>query len=206
MRRLPTADPAQDGALHAQQDKAGAWPRRMRILRLGMRFRQVFRKAAKLPTKGGKPRLPEPYWEPGLAAEGQAMWDDAFTATTDDITIRVRAFYLDEQSAPEDSRWVWAYKVRIENHGGDTVRLLGREWHITDAQGAGQYVVGDGVVGEQPVLAPGDSYEYTSGTPLSTSSGIMAGTYTMVSASGERFRVAVPTFSLDSPDAGGQIH
>lgn len=134
------------------------------------------------------------------------MWEEAFSATTDDITVRVLAFYLDEQSAPERNRWVWAYKVRIENHGAETVQLLGREWHITNAHGSGQYVVGDGVVGEQPVLVPGDSYEYTSGTPLSTSSGIMVGAYTMVSKGGSRFRVAVPAFSLDSPDAGGRLH
>lgn len=134
------------------------------------------------------------------------MWEDAFCETTDDITVRVQAFYLEDQSEPEDGRWVWAYKVRIENHGDDTVTLLGREWRITDAKGAAQWVVGDGVVGEQPVLAPGDSYEYTSGTPLSTPSGIMAGAYVMVSQAGERFRVAVPAFSLDSPDAGGRIH
>lgn len=94
---------------------------------------------------------------------------------------------------------MWAYQVKIENLGQSTVQLRNRYWHITDAGGRVQEVRGAGVVGEQPVLRPGEKFEYTSGTPLPTPSGIMTGTYQMESDSGERFDVRVPAFSLDSP-------
>jgi len=123
-----------------------------------------------------------------------------YSETTHDIKVTVRPFYLADQSQPSESRFVWAYKVRIENLGGETVQLLRRTWRITDARGQVHEVQGPGVVGEQPVLQPGQSFEYTSGTPLSTPSGIMVGTYHMVDrASGRPFDVAVPAFSLDSP-------
>jgi ApaG protein len=97
--------------------------------------------------------------------------------------------------------------VRIENQGSDTVRLLRRTWQITDARGRTQHVHGPGVVGEQPLLGPGQSFEYTSGTPLDTPSGIMVGAYHMVvPVSGETFDVAIPAFSLDSPHQSSRIH
>ncbi|MDQ1081587.1 Co2+/Mg2+ efflux protein ApaG [Pseudoroseomonas cervicalis] len=130
-----------------------------------------------------------------------------FTATTHEIRVSVRAFYLEDQSNPEQSHFVWAYRVTIENLGQRTVQLLRRSWQITDAQGRMQQVHGPGVVGEQPVLEAGESFEYTSGTPLSTPSGFMRGTYHMVeTASGEAFDIAIPAFSLDSPHQTGAMH
>ncbi|MEE9318397.1 MAG: Co2+/Mg2+ efflux protein ApaG [Rhodospirillales bacterium] len=131
---------------------------------------------------------------------------NGYAETTQSITVSVEAFYLDEQSDPEDAHFVWAYHVRIENNGQETVQLLTRHWRITDSLGNIQEVQGDGVVGEQPVLSPGQSFEYTSGTPLSTPSGIMVGTYQMETGAGNRFDVKIPAFSLDSPYQGGQVH
>lgn len=122
-----------------------------------------------------------------------------YTRTTHDITITVNPVYLEDQSSPGDNHYVWAYRVRIENHRDQTVQLLRRHWKITDAMGRMQEVQGAGVVGEQPVLQPGDSYEYTSGTPLPTPSGIMVGRYQMEAEGGDRFDVDIPAFSLDSP-------
>lgn len=131
---------------------------------------------------------------------------NGYAETTQSITVSVEAFYLDEQSDPEDAHFVWAYHVRIENNGQETVQLLTRHWRITDSLGNIQEVQGDGVVGEQPVLSPGQSFEYTSGTPLSTPSGIMVGTYQMETGAGNRFDVKIPAFSLDSPHQEGQLH
>ena len=122
-----------------------------------------------------------------------------YSKITRAITVTVKPFYLEEQSSPSDSHYVWAYHVRIENHGAETVQLRNRYWRITDSLGRVQEVRGAGVVGEQPVLKPGESFEYTSGTPLPTPSGIMVGSYRMESESGETFDVAIPAFSLDSP-------
>lgn len=122
-----------------------------------------------------------------------------YKETTRSITITVVPTYLDDQSSPEESHYVWKYHVRIENNGEDTVQLRTRYWRITDAVGRVQEVRGPGVVGEQPVLKPGKHYEYTSGTPLPTPSGIMVGTYQMETQHGEKFDVQVPAFSLDSP-------
>ncbi|MBI3443842.1 MAG: Co2+/Mg2+ efflux protein ApaG [Magnetospirillum sp.] len=122
-----------------------------------------------------------------------------YTQTTRDIQVTVKPFYLDDQSSPGDNHFVWAYRVRIENKGSQTVQLMRRHWVITDAIGHVQEVKGPGVVGEQPVLRPGDAYEYTSGTPLPTPSGIMVGTYEMEDEAGQSFDIAVPAFSLDSP-------
>ena len=122
-----------------------------------------------------------------------------YSQSTRSIRITVEPTYLDDQSAPEEQRFVWAYHIRIENQGPETVQLRSRYWRITDARGKVQEVRGAGVVGEQPVLKPGDSFEYTSGTPLPTSSGFMVGTYQMENETGERFDVAVPAFSLDTP-------
>lgn len=122
-----------------------------------------------------------------------------YTETTHGIRITVRPNYLDDQSSPDENHFVWAYHVRIENQGATTVQLKSRHWKITDALGRLQEVQGPGVVGEQPVLNPGESFEYTSGTPLSTPSGIMAGSYQMQGPDGQVFDVAIPAFSLDSP-------
>jgi ApaG protein len=122
-----------------------------------------------------------------------------YNETTRSIRVTVEPIYLDDQSSPSDNHYVWAYQIRIENKSTDTVQLLHRYWRITDAQGRVQEVRGDGVVGEQPTLRPGESYEYASGTPLPTPSGIMVGSYEMETEQGARFDVAVPAFSLDSP-------
>ncbi len=116
------------------------------------------------------------------------------------IAVQVQPFYLEDQSTPEESHYVWAYRVRIENKGEETVQLRTRYWRITDARGRIQEVRGPGVVGEQPVLKPGEMFEYTSGCPLPTSSGFMVGSYQMENAGGETFDIAIPAFSLDSPD------
>ena len=139
-----------------------------------------------------------------LAEDGRA---EDYSATTRGIKVSVRPFYLEDQSQPEERQFVWAYRVRIENHGAENVRLLRRTWHITDGRGRTQHVQGDGVLGEQPQLDPGEAFEYTSGTPLETPSGFMTGAYHMVSTgSGEPFDVRIPTFSLDSPHQSGIIH
>ena len=117
------------------------------------------------------------------------------------IQITVKPFYLDEQSEPDDSHFVFAYHIRIQNNGQDVVQLLNRYWQITDGLGRIQEVRGPGVVGEQPVLRPGEAFEYTSGCPLNTATGIMVGTYEMETLDGERFDVDIPAFSLDAPDA-----
>jgi len=122
-----------------------------------------------------------------------------YSETTRGITVTVKPFYLEDQSSPGNNHYVWAYRVRIENRSTETVQLLRRRWTITDALGRIQEVQGAGVVGEQPRLVPGQAYEYTSGTPLPTSSGIMVGAYQMESDSGERFDIAIPAFSLDTP-------
>jgi ApaG protein len=122
-----------------------------------------------------------------------------YSETTRAITVTVQPIYLEDQSAPEQSQFVWAYHVRIENKGQIAVQLRNRYWRITDALGRVQEVRGAGVVGEQPLLKPGQSFEYTSGTPLPTPSGIMTGSYEMESSSGEKFNVTIPAFSLDSP-------
>jgi ApaG protein len=113
--------------------------------------------------------------------------------------VTVQPTYLEDQSSPEESHYVWKYHVRIDNGGEETVQLRNRYWRITDSLGRVQEVRGPGVVGEQPILHPGESFEYTSGTPLKTPSGIMVGTYQMESQGGERFDIAIPAFSLDSP-------
>ncbi len=123
-----------------------------------------------------------------------------YQAVTRAISVTVAPEFLAAESDPERARFVWAYHVRIENTGPETVRLRRRYWHITDGGGLVHEVEGEGVVGEQPLLQPGMAFEYTSGTPLSTSSGIMAGRYTMETPSGERFDVEIPAFSLDTPN------
>jgi ApaG protein len=130
-----------------------------------------------------------------------------FTAVTRGVRVTVRSYYLADQSQPERGHHVWAYRVTIANEGRETVQLLKRSWLITDGQGRTQHVHGDGVVGEQPVLEPGENFEYTSGTPLATPSGFMRGTYHMVvPTTGEGFDAAIPSFSLDSPLDRGAVH
>ena len=130
----------------------------------------------------------------------------SYAETTGAITVSVGPIYLEDQSDPDDNHFVWAYHVRIENHGKRTVQLMTRHWRITDSLGKVHEVRGDGVVGEQPVLTPGGAFEYTSGTPLSTPSGIMDGSYQMETDTGERFDVKIPAFSLDSPHHRRQLH
>ncbi len=145
--------------------------------------------------------------EGSVPAEPQDLADGDFTAITRDIRVSVQSFFLDDQSHPDDRQFVWAYRVRIENRGPESVKLLRRSWQITDAAGRIQHVDGEGVVGEQPLLAPGEAFEYTSGTPLETPTGFMRGAYHMVAtASGEQFDVRIPAFSLDSPHQAGQVH
>jgi ApaG protein len=122
-----------------------------------------------------------------------------YSETTRSIKVTVKPIYLEDQSSPPENHYVWAYQVRIENCGGETVQLRSRYWRITDSRGQVQEVRGPGVVGEQPVLAPGEAFEYTSATPLPTPSGIMVGTYQMETGGGESFSVRIPAFSLDSP-------
>ena len=122
-----------------------------------------------------------------------------YSAVTREIRVQVEPIYLDDQSEPDEAQYVWAYRVQIENEGTETVQLLSRYWHITDGMGRVQEVRGAGVIGEQPVLNPGERYEYTSGTPLPTPSGIMKGSYQMSTPSGEKFDIEVPAFSLDCP-------
>jgi ApaG protein len=122
-----------------------------------------------------------------------------YTATTRDITVRVEPKFLDEQSDPATDQYFWLYSITIENGGAETVQLLNRHWIITNALGHVEEVQGPGVVGEQPVLGPGERFEYTSGCPLKTPSGIMAGTYEMAGTDGPLFEIEIPAFSLDSP-------
>ncbi|MBI3433944.1 MAG: Co2+/Mg2+ efflux protein ApaG [Proteobacteria bacterium] len=120
-------------------------------------------------------------------------------AITRNIEVTVRPRFLPERSSAEKSYFFWAYTIEITNRGADMVQLKTRHWRITDAYGRLQEVRGAGVVGEEPVLEPGQSFEYTSGVPLPTPSGFMSGSYGMISAAGEQFDISVPTFSLDSP-------
>ena len=123
-------------------------------------------------------------------------------AETDGVIVRVAVSYLSDQSEPDRGRWFWAYHIRIENHGEDTVQLLTRHWIITDGRGQRHSVEGEGVVGEQPVIAPGGSYDYVSGCPLATPTGSMEGSYRMVGADGRRFDAAIPKFALLAPAVG----
>jgi ApaG protein len=129
-----------------------------------------------------------------------------YAQTTRTVTIRVAPSFLADQSNPAAGSFVWAYHVRIENDGEVEVQLLNRHWIITDALGNVQEVNGAGVIGQQPVIAPGESYDYVSGCPLSTPSGLMRGSYEMVDANGEHFHAVIPDFSLDSPFARSSLH
>lgn len=122
-----------------------------------------------------------------------------YSAVTRNIEVEVEPVYLPERSDPQEGRYVWAYRVLIANHSDETVQLLSRYWRIIDGNGKVDEVRGPGVVGEQPDLNPGDSYQYTSGCPLSTPTGFMAGHYTMRTDAGALFDVEIPAFALDLP-------
>lgn len=129
-----------------------------------------------------------------------------YKSITNDIGVSVEPFYLDQESEPDEGHYVWGYQVQIENHGDDTVQLRRRHWIITDGNGSRQEVEGEGVVGEQPVLEPGEAYEYTSGAPLRTPSGFMVGSYQMQAGDGSYFDVDIPAFSLDMPSSSRRLH
>ena len=119
------------------------------------------------------------------------------------ITVRVSASYLPEQSEPDRGRWFWSYHIRIENESPVTVQLLTRHWTITDGRGGKHSVEGEGVVGEQPLIAPGGSFDYVSGCPLATPTGHMQGNYRMIGEDGSTFDVAIPKFALLAPAVTG---
>ncbi len=125
---------------------------------------------------------------------------DMYNSITSDISVSVLPVYIDERSKPEEGMYFWAYRVVVENRSEDSVQLLSRYWHITDGNGSIEEVNGAGVVGEQPVIEPGESFEYTSGCPLDTPSGIMVGHYIMQKSDESTIKIAIPAFSLDWPD------
>ncbi len=129
-----------------------------------------------------------------------------YSEVTRAISVSVDPFYVEDQSEPAENRWVFGYRVVIENQGPEAVQLMSRHWRIMDGHGRLVEVKGEGVVGEQPFLAPGESFEYTSGTPLPTPSGFMAGTYQMQGADGLWFDVEIPAFSLDAPGSRGTVN
>ena len=129
-----------------------------------------------------------------------------YQATTRSIEVTVTPRFLKDRSSPENGQYFWAYTIDIVNRGSETVQLKTRHWRITDAFGRLQEVKGDGVVGEEPVLKPGENFEYTSGVPLPTPSGFMAGSYGMVTESGEPFDIDIPAFSLDLPQEGRTLN
>lgn len=122
-----------------------------------------------------------------------------YEAISNKFRVTVRPQFLASQSSPGESKYVWAYTITVENLSRETATLLTRHWIITDAAGFKQDVRGEGVVGEQPTLAPGESFQYTSGCPLATPSGMMVGSYGMVGEDGRAFTIDIPAFSLDSP-------
>ncbi|MBI4274133.1 MAG: Co2+/Mg2+ efflux protein ApaG [Rhizobiales bacterium] len=129
-----------------------------------------------------------------------------YRAVTRDIEVTVKPRFLAERSSPQSGQYFWAYTIGITNRGRQAVQLKTRYWHITDATGRVQEVRGAGVVGEEPLLQPGDFYEYTSGVPLPTPSGFMAGSYGMITVTGEKFDIEIPAFSLDSSHAERTIN
>ena len=129
-----------------------------------------------------------------------------YRATTRKIEVTVTPRFLSERSSPTNGYYFWAYTIDIANRGEETVQLKTRHWRITDAHGRLQEVKGPGVVGETPVLKPGESFEYTSGVPLPTPSGFMEGTYGMVTEEGEPFDIEIPAFSLDTSYGGRTVN
>jgi ApaG protein len=129
-----------------------------------------------------------------------------YKAVTRAIEVSVEPSFMPERSSTDQHYFFWAYRIVIANRGTETVQLKTRHWIITDAAGKEQVVKGEGVVGEQPTLGPGETFEYTSGVPLQTSSGFMTGRYQMVTDRGERFDIDIPTFSLDSPNVARTLN
>ncbi len=129
-----------------------------------------------------------------------------YAATTEGITVRVAPRYAADQSDPDGGHWMWHYHVRIENGGGIAVTLIDRHWIITDGQGVRRDVMGAGVVGEQPLIPPGGSFDYVSGCPLSTPMGTMRGRFGVMDAGGRRLEVLIPAFDLLSPDSRRAAH
>lgn len=129
-----------------------------------------------------------------------------YRAVTRGIQVTVQPRFLDDESAPGQGRFFWAYTVEIANLGAESVQLRTRHWRIVDGHGRLQDVRGPGVVGEEPVIAPGDAFTYTSGCPLGTPDGTMSGEYTMETPNGESFAVKIPLFPLDSPYLTRVVH
>ena len=129
-----------------------------------------------------------------------------YSKTTYGITVTVTPYFLDDQSSPQEGHYVWAYQVNIKNSSLNTLKLNHRNWVIIDANGKIINIQGDGVVGEFPILQPGESFEYTSGTPLKTTNGFMQGFYLMSQNNGEQLKIDIPTFSLDSPYGKKNLH
>ena len=129
-----------------------------------------------------------------------------YEQTTHGVSISVRPEYLESQSEPKSNSFTWAYHVHIENVGNQAVQILSRHWKITNSKGETHEVVGDGLIGRQPILTPGEIFEYSSGTPLSTASGFMSGSFHAVDEHGEIFTVIVPAFSLDRPQSVRALH
>lgn len=129
-----------------------------------------------------------------------------YKAVTRGISVTVSPRYLPEQSSPAEGRYFFAYTVEIINLGLERVQLRARYWRITDERGRVQEVRGAGVVGEEPILGPGESFSYTSGCPLTTPSGSMQGSYVMETATGEIFNAEIPAFSLDIPHTNRVLH
>lgn len=129
-----------------------------------------------------------------------------YRATTRGVVVTVEPAFDHERSAPDSDAYFWTYTILIRNAGGETVQLVERQWDIVDAHGKRFEVKGPGVVGEQPILAPGESFRYTSGVPLATPSGMMSGSYRMRGEGGEMFDVEIPAFSLDSPHGRRSIN
>ncbi len=149
-------------------------------------------------------------WDSLISEEIEEAWEGGshliFEQTTCDIAVSIEPFFLEDQSEPEAHYYVWAYHVRIKNTGRETVRLITWRWTLTDRAGMVREVRGDHVDGEQPILTPGDIFEYTNGVPLATPSGIMVGVYGMALPNGKILNVGIPAFSLDSPHDTARFH
>jgi ApaG protein len=171
----------------------GGWPKRF-VVAPARNWRK--------PISQGAPKLNaifEPRWQHrGFSFAKLAYIASMYRSITRNIEITAKPHFLENQSQPDEGKFVWAYTITIANHGTETVKLLTRHWIITDGNGQKQEVQGPGVLGEQPVLRPNDSFQYSSGCPLNTPSGVMVGTYGMVTDRGEHFDAVIPAFSLDS--------
>lgn len=124
---------------------------------------------------------------------------EMYSKTTHGIKVTATPEYLGKDSSPEKNKFLWLYTITIENFNTIPMKLLRRKWLITNEQGTSFIVEGDGVIGEQPIIKPGEGYKYFSGTPLSTPSGMMMGSYVLANDAGEEIEVDIPPFSLDSP-------